>query len=162
MLNIFSESAMKLPRIQNMRSINRYMMGTGYPKGTAGNLSRNAMNYEEAAKIKDDWVRWYGDIGWWEFRFDDAIYDEARNRLQAFDRASAKSKKELESVVNRQLTGMTSEEMEGKPRRNLSDGSYYVPWVSSYTKTKWTTLGLLGGGLVSLFLTRDIVKAVKK
>lgn len=160
MVAFMSESVMKLPRIQNMRSLNRYMMGTGYPANTAGNIPKDAINYSEAVKLKDDWIRWYDDLGWFELRFDDSVYDEARNRLHALDRAAAKSKKELASVINRQKTGMTSEEMEGKPRRALSSGDYHVPFVSPYSAAKYKTVAVVGGTFIGLLAVRGILTSV--
>lgn len=79
---------------------------------------------KDAAKIKDEWIRWHDGLGWWSKNMDSAVYDEARNKRNRFNLANAVTKAEKEDVKNVQQTGLSTEEMQGGTRRVLSSGTY--------------------------------------
>lgn len=70
----------------------------------------------EADKIKKAWSLWYPSLGFYDKSFNGAVYDEARSRRNAFNLANAKTPAEKAQVVNVMTTGMTTEQMQGKPR----------------------------------------------
>lgn len=98
---------------------------------------------KDAAKIKDEWIRWHDGLGWWSKNMDSAVYDEARNKRNRFNLANATSNAEKESIKNTQQTGLSTEEMQGGTRRVLSSGTYEVADEESIIPTSFK----LGVGL---------------
>jgi hypothetical protein len=65
----------------------------------------------EAVKLKDAWIKWFDNLGWWEKNIGTPAYDEARNRRNAFiiaNQPNATAKKEMQEQLKR---GIETEEM---------------------------------------------------
>jgi hypothetical protein len=103
----------------------------------------------EATKIKDSWIPWFDNLGFWEKNTTE-VYDEARNRLHAFERANAITTEEKEQVESVITTGITTEEMEDNTKRSLSSGDF----AETPFSFPWKTIGIVGAvgaaGLVFL------------
>ncbi len=84
-------------------------------------------NSKGAIKIRDEWIKWHDNLGWWDKNMDSSVYDEARNKRNAFNNANAKDAAELAQVKLTQQTGLSTEEMYGGTRRVLADGTYETP-----------------------------------
>lgn len=86
---------------------------------------------DEAKRLASDWAQWWittGDPGNYIFLIPDAVFDEARNRKLAFDRANAVTQHDKDLVEQVAKTGMTHETAQGEPdRRDPVTGGYYVP-----------------------------------
>lgn len=80
-----------------------------------------------AQKLKDQWIINWDKISWWDKNFYGPVYDWARNRRNEFDTANATTPAEQAKVVERQKTGVSTEEMQGLPDRRLSSGQYVDP-----------------------------------
>lgn len=105
---------------EDLAAIDRYMKGTLTKTGAA-------------VKIRDEWTEWYDGIGWWG-SYSQENYDHARNLRNQFNLANATTAAERDQAQYVIETGMTTEEMAGGTRRNLSTGMYAEPLVSSETK----------------------------
>lgn len=104
---------------------------------------------KEAIKLRDEWIRWYSALDWWDISFDDATYNEARNRKSKYDLADATTAEEKATV---------EEQLKRDPTR-LSTGFLpedEVSWVPSWVKPAayGTGAGVLGVLAVALFRRR--------
>jgi len=101
--------------------------------------------------LRDSWISWYDGLSWYDRKVNSSqVWDEARNRKNAFNEANARNAKELENV-KRVQQGMTSEEMQGKEKRILSTGRFAVPpkpWIPTWGKIALGTAAVLGAGIV--------------
>jgi hypothetical protein len=96
----------------NMEAMNAYMMNS-----QAHTLLAN--------ELRDSWISWYDNLG---IVVDvDSVFDEGRNRRNAFNRANAVSSAEKEQVDGQIKTGMSLEQTEGKADRRNSSGNYPGP-----------------------------------
>lgn len=68
-----------------------------------------------AQKIQADWKSWYDGLNF-VTKMLDSNYDEARSRRNAFWLANSTTADEKANVVNVITTGISTEEMQGKPR----------------------------------------------
>ncbi len=76
-----------------------------------------------AYAIKDDFIRWYDMLSLWDKTLSDAAYDEARTRRNKFNLANVKNEAERAKIQEVIMTGITTEEMQGKERpATLSTG----------------------------------------
>lgn len=99
---------------------------------------------KDAAEVRDDWIRWYADLSWWEKAADGPTYDKARNFRTEYNRANAVTKEEKKHVETVIKTGITTEELQGEAKRQLESGEYDVPLLSTkQTAILGTTLGLI-------------------
>ncbi len=116
-----------------------------------------------ARNLKDDWIVWYDGLSWYDKSYDEDVYDEARERRDAFNKANATSAAELEQVEFVQEHGMTTEEMEGGTSRKTSEGTYGAKEPLLSTKTK-IIIGVvvLGGAYVHFAFLRPFSKASKR
>jgi hypothetical protein len=78
----------------------------------------------EAKRLRDEWIGWYDNLGWYEKAFDSDLFNLARNKKNALNLANARSRLEKEEIQTQLKTAVTSEELRGEPRRMLSDGTY--------------------------------------
>lgn len=130
---------------QDMEAINRFMSDT-------------VAVTPEGVKLKDAWIKWWDNLGWWEKSIETGPFDEARNRRNAFIRANAATAAEKEAVERVIRTGVTTEEMSpddfwrldpgnsgGQTKRTDSEGNLPepppAPLVPTWVKT---------GGIVAL------------
>src|SRR4029079_2823656 len=90
-------------QIEDMDAINDYMR------------SKVIVN-NAAYTYKDDFIRWWDNLGWYDKNFSSSAYDEARTRRNKFDLANVKNAAEKANVERVITTGITTEEMQGKPR----------------------------------------------
>lgn len=107
---------------EDMEAINTYMRTTP--------IVNNA-----AFPIKDDFIRWWDGLGLWSKSIDSDAYDEARTRRNKFNLANVKTEEQRANVVRVITTGVTTEEMQNKPRpTTLSTGE-----VGKQAKKKGTS-----------------------
>jgi hypothetical protein len=136
---------------EDMEAINRYIMTA--PLRTSA-----------ATRLRDDWLRWYDQLSWYEREYEQATYDEARNRRNAFNLANATTTREKEAVEQVMKTGLTTEEMEGGTRRTTTEGKYITPdepMVSTKTKIIWGAV-LLGGAYAYFAFARPLLKTYRR
>jgi hypothetical protein len=100
----------------NMLAVNDYFM-------------RTEAVTSEAKHLKNDWVRWYDDLDYYDYYVTCSWlpckhWDVARVKKKNFEKANATSQEELEWIENVHETGMSSEEMMGQADRRRSDGGY--------------------------------------
>jgi hypothetical protein len=93
---------------QDMIAINRFMSDTFAAT-------------PEAVRLKDQWIRWWDKLTWNERNLSSSVFDEARNRRNAFMIANAKNPKQTQEIISR---GIETEEMEGGSRRTTDDGFF--------------------------------------
>lgn len=122
----------------NIAAINTYIMTQ--PLKTA-----------EAGIARNEWLKFHEGLSWYSRSFPSVEdYDKARNIKNRFNEAQAITAKEKAAVLENRLTGLTSEELRGEPKRTLADGTYLEdeasggePWLPKKTK-----LALAVGALV--------------
>lgn len=120
----------------NIEAINRY-------------IADAKINTAAAAKIRDRWIKWHDNLGWYDSSFPSLqVYDEARNIRNEFNIANAVTTEEKKQVKQLQQEGLTSEELRGETSRRLSTGDYLEkpeesePWLPTKTKV---ALGIFAG-----------------
>jgi len=101
----------------NIEAIERYIGGQ-VPVKTA-----------DAARVRDDFLRYMAGVGTFAREFDSSVYDRVRNFKLAFNRANATTAEEKAAVEEQALHGLSSEELRGEGDRRQTDGSY-VPGPS--------------------------------
>lgn len=100
---------------------------------------------KEATRLRDDWVKWYNGLSWYEINFDQNTFDLARNRRNAYNIANTKSQDERKQVIQQIQDGLSHEQQVGEPDRRLSTGmlpTVKLPVVSTTTKI---VIGVIGG-----------------
>ena len=90
-------------QMEDMDAINRYMRTT--------KIVNN-----EAFPIKDSFLGWYDRLSYLSKSLDGDIYNEARTRMNKFNLANVTNEQQRENVVRVITTGVTTEEMQGKPK----------------------------------------------
>lgn len=115
----------------------------------------------EAKRLVSDWAQWWITTGApdnYTFLIPDEVFDEARNRKLAFDRANAVTQREKDNVERVAKTGMTHETMLGEPdRRDPVTGGYYVPPTPILPKWFWpVVIGSVAVG-IGVPLIRKVV-----
>ena len=75
----------------------------------------------EASKIKDEFIKWYNDL-WWYEKSEQSNYDLARNMRNRYNLANAANAADRAQVQNTIKTGLTTEDFMNEPDRRLSDG----------------------------------------
>lgn len=109
---------------EDMDAINQYMR--------TKKIINNA-----AFPIKDDFIRWWDNLGFYDKNFSQDIYDEARTRRNKFDLANVKNEADRAEIQRVITTGQTTEQMQGKKRPPvLSTGE-----VGASTKKKTSSTG---------------------
>lgn len=144
---------------QDMEAINRFMSDT-------------VAVTPEAVKLKDDWIKWWDQLGWWEKSIETGPFDEARNRRNAFIRANVTSAADREAVERVIKTGVTTEEMSpddwwtlnpgdsgGQTKRADSEGNLPTPPPPPLIPT-WAKTGSIVAVLAGVAL--GVAKIVSK
>ena len=67
----------------------------------------------KAVSLRDDWIAWFNDLGFYARNFDSNNYNIARNKKRAFDLANATTPAEVAAIKRVQKEGKTTEEMTG-------------------------------------------------
>ena len=93
-----------MSQIEDMEAINTYMTKT------------KAVTPDAQGKQRQ-WFSWYGGLGWYDKRYNDSVYNEARVRRNAFNLVNSVSPAERENVQRVIDTGMTTEEMSAPVKR---------------------------------------------
>lgn len=97
---------------EDLEAINRHIMTT------------KIVN-QSAVKLKDQWIKWYNDLGWYDRNVNaQETYDAARNRRNLFNLANTSSAAQKEAVRAVMLDGLSSEEMAGGVKRSDSTGMF--------------------------------------
>jgi hypothetical protein len=106
-----------------------------------------------ARKKQDEYKLWIDSVSWWDKNYDRPTYDRARNLRQEFNLANATTAAEQTAVQQLIKTGLTTEEMQGDPRRLSSEGRYSekdagvgAPELPSWAK--WTIVAAVGAGAI--------------
>lgn len=136
---------------EDMDAINAYIA----PRGKA--------QTSEAMKLRDAWIVWHDNLGWWERGQDEDIYDQARNRRNEYDLANAKTQQRKDEIKVHQQSGKSTEEMQDEPDRRLASGKYSEdekPWIPTWAK--WAAGGVtaLAVGLFAWKAPEAIAKIV--
>jgi hypothetical protein len=87
-------------------------------------MGANRGKTPEAAAIRDEFLAYMADLGWYDREFTQGAYDKIRNYKVQFNRANAVTASERAAVEDQANHGMSSEEMTGGPDRRLSTGEY--------------------------------------
>lgn len=77
-----------------------------------------------AQAARDAWILWHDGTTVYDRYLDRATYDRARNARLAFDLANATTDAERAAIMNRALTGLSGEQLQGQPDRRTSGGTY--------------------------------------
>jgi hypothetical protein len=93
-----------MSQIEDLDAINAYIAG-----------KKPADLTPAAIRLRDQWIAWFNDLGFWARNFDSNNYNIARNKKRAFDLANAKTAEERAVIKKVQAGGVTTEEMSGKP-----------------------------------------------
>lgn len=75
----------------------------------------------EATKIRDEFVKWYNDL-WWYEKTEQSNYDLARNLRNRYNLANALTAADKAQVQDIIKTGLTTEDFMNEPDRRLSSG----------------------------------------
>ncbi len=102
-----------------------------------------------ATNLKNDWVGWLNTVTWYGKNFDQATYDTARNKRNAFNLANAQNAQELANVKAVITNGETTEGLQGLPDRRDTNGMYPVP-PPSILATSWPYIALGSIALASV------------
>lgn len=70
----------------------------------------------EATTVRSQFLSWYGNATFWDKSMSSSWYDEARSRRNLFNLKNATTPVQKAQVENVLSKGMTTEQMEGKPR----------------------------------------------
>lgn len=138
-----------LDNAANLKAIDQYM-GDQRPVTSDG------------AKAKDAWRVWYDALGWSDREFpSQATYDYARNLKNKYDLANVKSTAEKAAVVERQQSGLSSEQLRGEADRRLASGSYsesdYEEETEPFFPTRVKVLGaVIGLGAVAALYVKKV------
>jgi hypothetical protein len=120
---------------------------------------------DAASKIKDDFIKWY-DALWWYEKGEQSNYDLARNMRNRFNLANAVTPVERASVENVMKTGLTTEQMVSEEDRRLSTGMMpgpVKPPNPPLIPTPWLIGGAVVAGLAVIFAAKGAAEqAVKK
>ncbi len=73
----------------------------------------------EATMVKGAWSPWFSSLGMYDKYWNSDVYNEARSRRNQFNLANTKTEAEKAKVVEVMTTGMTTEEMVGKPKPKI-------------------------------------------
>ena len=119
----------------DLEAIDRYMKET-------------PLHTKEAARLRDEWIKWWDGLWWFEKQTDSNLFDIARNKKNAFNLANARDPIERADIKESLKTAVTSEELRGDPRRMLSDGSYDTEKEPFFP----TRVKVLGGALAAAFV----------
>lgn len=108
----------------------------------------------EAARIRDEFLRFTSSLSAWSRNFEQGAYDRVRNYKLAYNRANAITPAEKAAVEAQAKTGLSTEQLQGAPDRRLTDGSYAPPPT---TAERLLVPLLVGGGVLLglLLLTRS-------
>ncbi len=126
---------MGLGNSDDMEAIDSYMRNTPVNPG--------AVNISKARSIKSAWGPWFNDLSTWAKTTDDDVLNDARSRRNAFNLANAKGPAGVAQVQHVLATGLTSEEIAGKPRPiiNTSTGKVTTPKSVSVSNAGISSLG---------------------
>jgi hypothetical protein len=106
----------------------------------------------EAKQLKDDFVKWYDKVAHsWYVSEDD--FREASNRRNEFNLRNAVTTVQKQATEQTIKTGLTSNEMQGGVKTQLSTGYYAPPeehWYDSIVKNPLATVGAIGVAVVVL------------
>jgi hypothetical protein len=80
-------------------------------------MKRSAPVTPEATALRQSWLIWYPSLSWYQKSFDTDTRDEASTRRNKFNLANAKTEAEKANVVRVLTTGMDSNQMQGKARK---------------------------------------------
>jgi hypothetical protein len=80
-------------------------------------MKRSAPVTPEATALRQSWLVWYPSLSWYQKSFDTDTRDEASTRRNKFNLANAKSQAEKDNVVRVITTGMDTNQMQGKARK---------------------------------------------
>lgn len=80
-------------------------------------MKRSAPVTPEATALRQSWLVWYPSLSWYAKSFDTATRDEASTRRNKYNLANAKTQAEKDNVVRVITTGMDSNQMQGKARK---------------------------------------------
>jgi hypothetical protein len=101
----------------------------------------------EATKIRDDFVKWYDGL-WWYEKTEQSNYDLARNLRNRYNIANALTAADKAQVENVIKTGLTTEDFMNEPDRRDSKGM--LPGPTEVPKTPLIpTPWLIGLGVVA-------------
>lgn len=84
-------------------------------------FDQTPINNPVAQPIKDEFVRWYDSLTWYD-KTQQATFDLARNQRNRFNLANARTPDELETVKTVIAQGTSEEQLQGLPDRRLADG----------------------------------------
>lgn len=99
----------------------------------------------QAIVLKDKWTIWWDNQSWFNKNVTPLdIYDEARNRRNAFNLANATTAEERAIADRVAKKGYTTEEMRGESKRILSTGRFpeeSKPWIPTWAKVTAVAAG---------------------
>lgn len=125
----------------DLRALNAYMHSVT-PKTDA------------ARKLLSDWAGWWvavGDPSNYMFLVPDEVWDEARNRRNAFNLANATTPQEHAQVQEVIKSGVTTEAARGEPeRRDPNTGMFPIPPEPEHVWKKWWFWPAVGVGTAFL------------
>ena len=114
-----------------------------------------------AIAVRDEWTTWYDGVGWWG-SYSQENYDHARNLRNDFNLANATTREETAAVKDQMQNGLTTEELEGKTRRTLSDGTYAEPLLSESTRATLTVALIAAAVGAVLWTVKSIADAIPR
>lgn len=106
---------------EDMEAINRYMR-EAIPATKEGRLALA------------DWDSWWVTLDWWDKNVSTEAFDKARNLFHKFVVANQPTQQGKESIKEVLARGITTEEIEGNPRRSDEEGNFPEP-TSEIVKT---------------------------
>jgi hypothetical protein len=80
-------------------------------------MKRSAPVTPEATALRQSWLVWYPSLSWYQKSFDTDTRDEASTRRNKFNLANVKTQAEKDNVVRVITTGMDTNQMQGKARK---------------------------------------------
>src|SRR5690606_29081019 len=86
-------------------------------------MKNTAAKTPAAQQLKADWTKWFSSLSWLDLQRDSTA-QTASNKRNAFNIANTKSEAEATALKQQLATGITREEMQGKPRIADAAGNY--------------------------------------
>ena len=133
---------------KDMDAINQYFIDHP-PTNTAANM------------LVADWASWWANLSWWDKNISTDAFDAARNKVNAYMIANAPPAQQpvIKQVI---AEGITTEEMEGQPKRADAQGNLPVPPPPGSLASDWQKFKTFGLPALAITILAGVALGVSK
>ncbi len=112
-----------------------------------------------AIPLQDEWKSWYNQLGWYDKNLSQDVYNQARNRRNAFNLANTVNEADKTRVEKVIASSFTEEEAAGKSRIADSKGNFFI--APKPIIPDWVKYGAMGIGALTVILSAVTFAGVK-